>query len=150
MAVDLSRERLEKLLTVGEVAKLFEVRQGIVRRCAKKKEVPGAVFVLGRYGFDPDDVMKWTPPDPGTRIVGVRRSDGRQRFSIWLDKTEHEACEAAGYEMSDPRKKAAERKAARTAAAEASAEGTATPDGAADAAVAVSENNPFADFEDEK
>lgn len=139
---------LEKLISVAEVAEHFGVRPGIVRRAAKKEEIPGAIKVVGKYGFDPVEMLKWVPPEPGTRRVGAKRADGRQRYNIWLT-LEEEAGLAPKYEIVDPRERAKARRAAKKAAA---AEGGATAESTdvADADVKVPEGgDPFATFGDE-
>ena len=140
----LSREELQKLISVNDVAKLFEVRPGIVRREAKKDNIPGAYLMIGKYGFDPEEVMAWEPPVAGTRTVGAKREDGRQRYAIWLTLEEHAGL-SPDYEMTNPRERAAARRAAKKAAA---AEAPAATAGEADATVEVATENPFATFEE--
>jgi len=142
--MDLSQ--LEQLLTVNDVAEMFDVEPRIVRREARKNNIPGAIDVLGRHGFDPDKVKEWEPPEPGTRRVGARREDGRQRYRIYLSPQEYEDLKAKGFELVDPREAAKARRAARKAKKAAAAEAKAD-DGGQAAQVEQDEEDPFADFE---
>ncbi len=139
--MDLSQ--LENLLTVKDVAEMFEVEPRIVRREARKKNIPGAYDVLGRYGFDPEKVTEWEPPEPGERRVGARRDDGRQRYRIYLNQEEFTKLQSQGFEMVDPREAAKARRAARKAKKASAAE---AGESEAVAAGDVSDEDPFADF----
>lgn len=145
-------EALSKLLTVKEVASMFEVRQGIVRKAARDGTIPGAISVLGKTGFDPEAVLEWTPPEPGTRRVGASREDGKRRFRIYLSDTEpnNELAKllAEGYEITDPRVASRERRAARKAA-KANEAGLSPEDvsaGVAEALEVAASEDPFAEF----
>jgi len=134
-ATSIDFSKLEKLITVQDVAEMFEVRPGIVRREARKGNVPGAIKVLGKTGFDPDLVQTWTPPEGGERVS--KREDGRRRYRIFLSEEEL-ATLSPTYEIVDPRVAAKARRAAKKAKAEAGGE---VPAAAADAP------DPFEDFE---
>lgn len=136
MSEAMSVEQLQALITVGQVAELFEVPARVVRAAARKDEIPGLVKVLGKFGFDPEAVTGWIPPEAGTRRVGVRREDGRKRYRIYLTNEELELL-AATYEIADPSVAAKERRAARRAA-KAEAKENGAPETASD--------DPFADF----
>ena len=135
--MDISMEKLNSLLTVSEVAELHEVPARVVRKAAKAGTVPGQINVLSKFGFDPELVIAWVPPEPGTRVVGARRADGRQRYYIYCNKDEKAKLLAEGFDLTDPREAAKARRAARKAK-----EGT-TP---AEASVEVEGEDPFADF----
>jgi len=131
-------EQLQALLTVKQVAEMFDVPARIVRKAAKNKTIPGAIEVLGKVGFDPDVVTNWTPPELGTRTVGARREDGRQRYSVYLTPDEAAKLLSEGYEISDPREAAKARRAKKAAA---KAEGS-----EASQEVEASDDDPFAGF----
>lgn len=138
--MEISIEKLQSLLTVKQVAEMFDVPARVVRKAAKSDTIPGLIEALGKYGFDPDLVSSWTPPEPGTRVVGARREDGRQRYRIYLSEEEAAKLLAEGYEVSDPRVAAKARRAAKKAAGVDAAEAPkASPD-------AEDEDDPFGDF----
>lgn len=137
-------DQLEALLTVGQVADMHDVPARVVRKAAKNKTIPGAVQVLGKWGFDADQVANWTPPEPGTRVSKAAREDGRRRFTIYLTTEEAGKLVAEGYEMKDPREVARARRAARKAKQE-EAESTAPAD-PAEATEASAKDDPFSDF----
>lgn len=131
---------LEKLLTVAQVAEMHDVPSRIVRREAKNGTIPGAHFVLKKWGFDPELVKDWKAPEPG--IFGARaskRDDGRTRYQIYLTKEESVTLLSQGFEITDPRVAAKERRAARKAAKAAGEAGEAVE-------VTVDDGDPFADF----
>lgn len=130
---------LQALLTIKEVAEMHDVPARVVRKAVKSGTIPGALEVLGKTGFDPELVANWTPPEPGTRVVGAKRPDGRQRFRIYLTSDEATKLLAEGYEVSDPRQAAKERRAAKKAAQGAEGSDEPQPD-------MESEEDPFADF----
>jgi len=111
--MDLSN--LSELLSVQQVAEMFDVPARVVRKAAKNGTIPGAVSVLGKTGFDPNSVTEWEPPEAGTRTVGASREDGRQRYRIYLTPAEASKLGAEGYELSDPREAAKARRAAKKA-----------------------------------
>ena len=113
--MDMTVEKLQSLLTVTQVAEMHDVLARVVRKAAKADEVPGQMSVLGKYGFDPELVATWVPPEPGTRAVGVRRADGRQRYRIYLTEEEAAKLLAEGYQVTDPRVAAKARRAAKAA-----------------------------------
>lgn len=131
---------LEQLLTITEVAELFGTEPRIVRREARKDTIPGTIKVLGKFGFDPDKVKDWVPPEPGTRTVGAKREDGRRRYRVYLSEEEATKLKAEGYELVDPREAAKQRRVARKAAKAAKVEGT------SETAAETGEGDPFADF----
>lgn len=109
-----SLEDLEKLLGVSEVAEMFDVRPGTVRRAARKGEIPGAVEILGRHGFDPELVVQWEPQE-GSGRKAPRRDDGRQRYTIYLTVDEATDLGEKGYELIDPRERSRKRRQERKA-----------------------------------
>lgn len=138
-AIDYSE--LEKLVTVKDVAEMFEIPDRIVRREVRKEPcpIPGAHKILGKWGFDPDLIGDWTPPDVGEGAAVTRREDGRRRYRIFLSESEH-AILVGDYEIIDPRVAAKARRAAKKA----KAAGEPPAEGAAEAAT---EKDPFEDFE---
>ena len=137
-ATSIDFTQLEKLITVKDVAELFEVEPRIVRRESRKGAIPGQIKVLGKMGFDPDVVTSWVPPEGGERIS--KREDGRRRYRIFLSEEEY-ALLSATYEVVDPRVAAKARRAERKAKAAAG--------GAATAAEVTDEEDPFGGFEGE-
>lgn len=133
---------LQALLSVKQVAEMFDVPARVVRKAAKASPptIPGVVEVLGKCGFDPDKVSSWTPPEPGTRVVGASRDDGRQRYRIYLTPGEAAKLLAEGHEISDPRQAAKERRAAKKVA-QGDGSDVPQPD------VESTDDNPFADFD---
>lgn len=134
-------EQLEKLLTVGQVAEMMDVEPRIVRREARKDKIPGCTKILGKYGFDPELVEDWEPPEPGTRRGRSTREDGRKRYKIYLSDDELAALKEQGFEIVNPRIAARERRARRKAKAE-----TASPSTGEAEAPAAEPSDPFADF----
>jgi len=132
---------LSALLSVKQVAELFEVEPRVVRKEARKGKIPGQVQVLGKYyGFDPELVTNWKPPEAGTFGPRTKRDDGRSWYRIALSPEEFTTLNAQ-YEVVDPRIAAKARRAARKAAKTEAGEGQdiaqeATPE----------EGDPFADF----
>lgn len=128
---------LEKLLTVAQVAEMHEVPARVVRKAAKEGSIQGAHFILKKWGFDPELVSGWKAPEPG--VFGARapkRDDGRTRYQIYLTVEESATLLSQGFEITDPRVAAKERRAARKAAKEA---------GTVEVTVA-DEDDPFAGF----
>ena len=115
--------QLDSLLSVQQVADMFEVPARIVRKGAKNGTIPGTYKILGKYGFDPEQVTSWEPPEAGTRVVGAKREDGRQRYRIYLTPEELAKLQTEGYELADPREAAKARRAAKRAAKKAKEEG---------------------------
>ena len=114
--MEMSVEQLQALLTVKQVAAMFDVPARVVRKAAKAGTIPGHIEVLGKDGFDPDKVANWTPPEAGTRVVGASREDGRRRYRGFFNDEELAVLLSQGYEITDPRVAAKERRAARKAA----------------------------------
>ena len=114
--MEMTIAQLKALLTVKQVAEMFDVPDRTVRKAAKAGTIPGHVEVLGKDGFDPDLVSSWAPPEPGTRVVAAKRPDGRQRYRIYLSAEEAAKLLAEGYEVTDPRVASKARRAARAAA----------------------------------
>lgn len=140
---ELTKEQLESLLTTTEVAEMFDTEPRIVRREAKKGNIPGHVEIMGQHGFLPDEVEEWEVPESTGGSRGSVREDNRLRWKIWLTKEEEEALEAEGYEIENPRAKARARRARRRAAEKAQEEEVeATSELEAD-----DSDDPFADFE---
>ena len=136
--MDITIEKLNSLLTIAEVAALHEVPARVVRKEAKAGNIPGQISVLGKFGFDPELVVNWEPPEPGTRTVAASRPDGRQRYRIYCNKEEAAKLLAEGFELTDPRVAAKARREARKAK-EAGSETEATTE--------VEGADPFADFD---
>lgn len=113
--MEMTHEQLTALLTVKEVAEMHDVPDRVVRKAVKSGTIPGHVQVLGKSGFEPEKVAKWVAPEPGTRVVGAKRADGRQRYRIYLTQDEAAKLLAEGYEVTDPREAAKARRAARKA-----------------------------------
>ncbi len=134
MALDVAK--LDTYLSVKQVAEKFDVAPRIVRREAKAKNVPGGVEILGRYGFDPEEVLSWEPPEAGTRIAS-KRKDGRTRYQVYLNDEELANLKAILPEdaIKDPKVARAARKA-KKAAEVGGTEEVETPDG----------ESPFGDF----
>ncbi len=136
MALDLAK--LETFLSVKQVADQFGVAARIVRKEAKAGKVPGAHEIIGRWGFDPEQVTAWEPPEGGTRIS--RREDGRQRYTVYLSEEELANLKAILPEdaVKDPRAARAARKAMKAAeeGGDGTTEETETPEG----------ESPFGDF----
>ncbi|MFA5526299.1 MAG: helix-turn-helix domain-containing protein [Acholeplasmataceae bacterium] len=144
-SMEITLEKLNSLLSTTEVAEMFDVSPGVVRRAARKGEVPGKIEVLGRVAFDPELVKDWEPPE--RRSAGrATRDDGRLRWKIWLTKEEAESLSEEGYEIENPREAARKRRAARKAKAagtgveESQVEDTDDDDDDDD------DDDPFADF----
>lgn len=132
---------MSALLSVKQVADLFEVPARIVRKEARKGKIPGQVQVLGKYyGFDPELVTNWTPPVAGTFGPRTKRDDGRSWYRIALSPEEFTTLDAT-YEIVDPRVAAKARRVARKAAKAEAGEGA---DVAQEAT--AEEGDPFADF----
>ena len=139
---ELDFTQLARLITVKDVAELFEVEDRIVRREVRRDPcpIPGAVKILGKWGFDPDLVTGWTPPEGGAGRAS-KREDGRSQYRIFL--TTEELATLSTYEIVDPRVAAKARRAARKAKAAAAEAGG---DESAGAAASGDEPNPFGDF----
>ena len=135
--MDITIEKLNSLLTISEVATLHEVPARVVRKAAKANQVPGQIAVLGKFGFDPELVIAWVPPEPGTRVVGARRPDGRRRYRIYCNPEEAAKLLAEGFELTDPRVAAKARREARKAQEGSEVEAPADAEG----------GDPFADFD---
>lgn len=136
-------QKLEALLSVQQVADMFEVPARVVRKSAKNGTLPGTVKVLGKFGFDPEVVTGWEPPEAGEfGAPHAKREDGRQRYRIYLTPEEAAKLLAEGYEVSDPREAAKARRAARRA--QKAAAGTEVSEAGAEKA--EDEDDPFADF----
>lgn len=143
--MELSAEKLNKLLTTTEVAEMFDTSPRIVRREAKKGNIPGFYEVLGQFGFDPEEVEDWEPDLSTSTYTRSSRTDGRLRWKIWLTKEEEEALEAEGYEIENPRKIARQRRAARKAREEGE-EGNVEEAEIEVPEEEAEENDPFAGF----
>lgn len=152
--MDMNFAELEKLLTVTEAAALYGVHPRVVRKAAKADPptIPGRVKVLGKIGFNPELLKKpgeegcWVPPEPGDRVVGVAREDGRKRYRIFLSDEEYAEL-SPKYDMLDPRiAAAARRKARKDAKAAAAGQAAVAGEPAGEPSVTVAED-PFADFD---
>ena len=111
----LNQEEMAQLITIAQFAKLVGVSSGIVRKHGKKGHIPGTYHVMGTIGFNPEEAKGWTPP-AGT-AVRSSREDGRLLYSIaLLPDTELEPLRAQGFEITDPRVEAKQRRDARKAA----------------------------------
>lgn len=146
--------RLEDLITLKNAAVLVGCRSGVLSKLAKKGEVPGAIQVLGRWGFDPAALVGFEAPKGTGRKGGfAKRPDGRHSYRIYLTPEEAKTLVEAGYEVIDPAVARAARKAKKAAEVEAvPIAPTAAQDGYAGAgavaAVAPADPNadPFAAF----
>ena len=111
----LNQEEMAQLITIAQFAKLVGVSSGIVRKHGKKGHIPGTYHVMGTIGFNPEEAKGWTPP-AGT-AVRSSREDGRMLYSIaLLADTELVTLQAQGFEITDPRVEAKNRRDARKAA----------------------------------
>lgn len=133
---------LEKLITAEQLAELLDVEPRVVRRAARKGQIPGTIKVLGRTGFDPDLAIEWKPA-PGE--AAPRRADGRRPFRVYLTAEEQAALVEQGYEFVDPRAKRKARRAAKAEAAAKDAPPAPQGQGTATAPPALG-SDPFADF----
>ena len=95
-----------KLLTVKQAAEAIGVRESTLRRSTRQGEVPGAQYILERWGYDLELLKTWEIPESS------RRADGKLRFDIYLTKERAAEMLIEGYVISDPREK---RKARREA-----------------------------------
>ncbi len=119
---EIAQEVLDRLLTVSELAALKNTTPGVVRREAKKNNIPGMHRPWKTLGFDSEMVADWVAPAGSARIV---RPDGRRKYTAWLNEEEVVTLGELGIEVVDPRIAAKTRRDARKAA-KAEAEGTAT------------------------
>ena len=117
MAESIDWSQLAKLITVNQVAEIHGVLPRVVRKAARAGEIPGTHSVLGKFGFDPEAVLGWEPPEGGGERAGRKaaREDGRRRYRIYLDEGEVTALRGRGFEIVDPRVAARERRQARKA-----------------------------------
>ena len=135
-------EQLGSLLSVKEVAEMFEVTPNIVRRAVKAGTIPGVVEALGRTGFDAELVEAWVVPESTSR-TRAQRDDGRRYYQVALNAEEHTALTGQGFDITDKREEARARRAARKlTAAAAGAGATATVETDEEA-----EEDLFAEFE---
>ena len=111
---EITQEVLDRLLTVAELATLKNTTAGVVRREAKKGNIPGLYMPWKKMGFDSEAVADWTPPTGSARIL---REDGRRKFTAWLNDEEVTTLSELGIEVVDPRIAAKARRDARKAAA---------------------------------
>ena len=131
-------EQLSSLLSVKEVAEMFEVSASVVRRAVKAGTIPGVVSALGRTGFDADAVEAWVVPATTARTRS-KRDDGRNYYQIALNDEERASLTEQGFEITDKREEARARRAARKLAAAAAA--------GDDTAESSDEEDPFDQFE---
>lgn len=144
---------LSKLISLKDAAALVGCTVGKLRREAKKGAVPGAVQVLGHWGFISDELQGYEVPESGSFGGGSKRSDGRLTFKIYLTDEEAKTLTDGGFELVDPRVARAERKA-KQAAEKVAAGGNeevptvpvAVPGAPAPPPVEEVEADPFADF----
>jgi len=142
MAGQYTLEELGSLLSVKEVAEMFEVTPSIVRRAVKAGTIPGVVEALGRTGFDADLVEAWVVP-PSTSRTRSQRDDGRKYYQVALSDDERATLTEQGFDITDKREEARARRAARKlAAAAAGAGATATVE-----TEETDEEDLFAEFE---
>lgn len=106
---------LDKLVGLSKAAEILGCNPGRLRKLASKDEVPGAVRVLGRWGFDPQALEGFEVPEGGAAIV--RREDGRRKVWVYVNDEEFGALKKSGLEVIDPRDVRKARKAARKAKA---------------------------------
>ena len=133
---------LSRLIGVKAVAEMKDVPTRVVRKEAKAGNIDGAIQVLGKWGFDPEKIGTWNPPEAGTRVATTTREDGRRSHRIFLTDEERTNLSAQGFEIIDPRIAAKARRDARKAAKAAKA--AAGP--AAEADIATEAADPFATF----
>lgn len=119
--MEFTEAELKSLWGVKEVSKATGLTQGKVRRMANKGQIPGFFKLLGVMAFKSEELENWEPPVTVSRRGGGARrkaDDGTPKFRylIWATDAEVEALNEAGFETSDPRKGAAERRAAKRAA----------------------------------
>lgn len=139
--MDLSK--LEKLVSVAEAAEFLGITKPQLRRLTKKDKVPGAVKILGRVGYDLEQLKGFEVPEIAARAVS-RREDGRSRYNVYMTAKELAAFQKLFPELEviDPRTKRAERRAAKKAKSAGEAEGV--PVGKA---VAEEVEDAFGDFD---
>jgi len=133
-------EQLSSLLSVKEVAEMFEVSASVVRRAVKTGTIPGVVSALGRTGFDAEAVEAWVVPATTARTRSSR-DDGRRYFQIALSDEERASLAEQGFDITDKREESRARRAARKLAAAAAA-GEPTSE-----AESSDEEDPFDQFE---
>jgi len=147
----LNQEEMAKLVTIAQLAKKLGCSSSVVRKNGKAGNIPGTYHVMGTIGFNPDEAYSWTPP--AGSAVRVTREDGRLIYNIaLLPDTELGALMAQGFEVTDPRVEAKQRRAARKAAKAAAAAALAGDEAATDDSEDEDEDvddDDFFDGEDE-
>lgn len=145
---------LSKLISLKDAAGVVGCTVGKLRREAKKGNVPGAIQVLGHWGFNKDELEGYEVPEGVSFGGGSKRSDGRLTFKIYLTDEEAATLKAGGFELVDPREQRAARKAKQAAkkaeaaavAGEAEIEAPNAPLAGPAVVVEEVEADPFADF----
>jgi len=112
---------LSKLISLKQAAEIVGCNTGKLRREAKAGRVPGAMLVLGHWGFDSEALAGYEAPEKGSFGGGSKRADGRLAFKIYLTDEEAAALQEGGFEIVDPRVARAARKAKAAEAAKAAA-----------------------------
>lgn len=111
---------LSQLVGLKEAAELVGCEVKTIRRAAKKGKVPGAIKVLGRWGFVPEELDGWEVPEVRSSPRGPSREDGRVRYKIYLTGEEAAKLGEAGFQLVNlaelARARRVERQAAKKAA----------------------------------
>jgi hypothetical protein len=107
--------KITNVITLAEYATLHGLNVKRLRRMARKFEWPvdNGPFKFGNiWAIDADAPCVVLPPKSAR---GARRADGRQRYIVFIDATEHDAIVAiVGIDnIIDPRVASRERRAAR-------------------------------------
>ncbi len=82
----------DKLLTAAEAAKLKKVSTRSVYTAAAEGRIP-CVWILGRYGFDKEDILGWVPRSYKGR-PGAKSQGGRPIGTVLNDEVKARISEA--------------------------------------------------------
>ena len=110
----------DNVIGLKDAAAMLGCGKGRLSKLAKCDEVPGAVLVLGRWGFDPALLADYKVPESQGGFQA--REDGRAVCRIYLTPDECEDLRDDGFELVTAAELKARRGARRAAKAEAEAE----------------------------